>query len=215
MRLFLASQDFGDYVDRLKKLVGANRKVLIIQNSKDDWKPEARRTSLVNKMELLEKEGFKPTELDLRNYFNNNNLPAFIDKFKPGLILVTGGSPFMVSQAMRLSGLTKKLWQDLKQDKYVYAGFSAGAMAAALDLHPFDRLDRAVIVKDTYGVESDYKGLGLVNEYILPHADHADHTEIIKEREAAITAMGGGAIPIVLHDSDVFVVDGDKKEVLR
>lgn len=35
MRLFLASQDFGNYVDRLSAMVGKNRKTLVVTNARD------------------------------------------------------------------------------------------------------------------------------------------------------------------------------------
>jgi peptidase E len=217
MRLFLASQDFGNHADRLREMVGENRRALVVFNARDYETPEGRRAVVERKRKLFADNGFEFRELDLRDYFGKKDeLAKFVDDFKPGLVSSQGGNTFLFKAACDQSEFAEILLKDLTNDKYVYCGHSAGAMAASPDYHSYnagDNRNRALEVKKIYGIEPDFGGLHLVDEYFLPHAGQAWHKDIFDERLGTMEA--NGVKPVVLRDSDVFVVDGDRTEVLR
>src|SRR5438067_1327594 len=101
MRIYLSSQDFGDYVDELLKLVGSNKKVVFINNAKDDLPKEEKDLSTAGKKDMFENIGFKFKEVDLRNYFGNNKLAEEISD--AGLIWASGGNTFILRRAMAAS----------------------------------------------------------------------------------------------------------------
>jgi len=214
MRLFLASQDFGNHVDRLKELVGDNNKVLLIQNTKDYYDHAGRDESTAHWISLFRQNGFEPTELDLRKYFGNDKLKSFIDGFRPGLIYVTGGNTFILRRAMRQSGLDDILLHDLQNDKYVYGGCSAGSIVMISSLESEKASDDDPgLVPPQYKPEILWDGLGAINEKIIPHADANWYSESAQRKKEYFDERGWDYT--VLNDSDVLVIDGDKKEVLR
>ena len=69
MRLFLASQDLGDFGNRLREMVGENRRALVVFNARD-CKPER---GVDKHRELLSEIGLEFNELDLRDYFGKKD----------------------------------------------------------------------------------------------------------------------------------------------
>lgn len=59
MRLFLASQDFGNYADKLQEIVGDNKRTMFIINARDERDESYRREKIFEKQVLLEKNGFE------------------------------------------------------------------------------------------------------------------------------------------------------------
>ena len=178
------------------------------------------RRTIVNKdIGILEKCGLIVSELDLRKYFGGSQrLKKYIDSFNPGLIFSMGGNLYSLATALKLSGIDNILQEDLKQDKYVYGGYSAGSMVASCDLSNYldsygrrsgDRLEQA---RELYG-EAFTNGLGLIDEYIVPHADEEKFKDACREAEASISSKGLTAI--VLNNSDVVVMNGENMEILR
>jgi len=214
MRLFLASQDFGNHADRLRELVGENRKVLVIFNQRDYETPETRKEVVERKRQLFTENGFEFSELDLRDYFGKKeSLAKFIDEYRPGLIAATGGNTYLLKSAYNQSGFAEILAKDLADDKYVYSGHSAGAMAVTPDYNFYARGDFPNQVTEIYGLEPDWEGLKLVEEYIIPHVDTDWHGEISEERIGQLEKAGKPFV--ALRDSDVYVIDGERKEVLK
>ncbi len=214
MRLFLASQNFGNHVDKLQEMVGSHSRALVIFNQRDYEMPANRQAVVERKRQLFEQHGFEFQELDLRDFFGQKDrLRQFITAYQPDLIAATGGNPFLLKSAFNQSGFSEILQEDLAADRYVYAGYSAGAMVVAPDYHHYDIGDKPAVVRTVYGIRPDYKGLGLISEYILPHADQewyrADFAANLQNMRAH------GIEPIILHDSDVLVVNGQQQEVLR
>ena len=215
MRLFLASSDLGDYKDVFVDLVGDNKKVLIIPNARDHYPEEVKKVIVNEDLGIISDCGLLPEVLDLRPYFGKGDkLREFIDEFKPGCVFSIGGNVYSLATALHLSGMDEILRRDLGEDKYVYAGYSAGAMNASKDLMNYhssfgkrsgDRLEEAKLI---YG-EVYTKGLGLIDEYVCPHADTEKYREICKKAEAELRKKG--LEPIVLNDADVMVVDGEKR----
>ena len=213
MRLFLASEDFGGHVAELHRLVGDNKKALVIFNAQD-YKDEGKRGDVIErKSKLFRENGFEFAELDLRNYFGKEQqLKEYIEEIKPGLVFSIGGNYFILRRAFAQSGLDETLLNDLENDKYVYGGSSAGTMIATPDLRYYDD-QKAEDVPSGYRSEPIWEGLGLVDMYISPHQDQNWYKPYIKDRLDKLKRDGKPFI--TLNDSDVYVVDGEKKEVLR
>lgn len=219
MRLYLTSSNLGKFEDVLVGMVGDNKKALIISNARDHHTVEERKIAVSKDSGFLSKCGFEVTELDLRNYFGKaDELRKYVDNYAPGLIFAMGGNVYSLATTMRLSGMDDILREDLKNDKYVYGGYSAGSMVASYDLRNYadsfgTRLDDSFEeTEKMYGVLCK-DGLGLIDEFIVPHADEEEFKPVCKEAEINITSRG--FVPIVLKDADVVVVDGDSTKILR
>ncbi|MBR5389157.1 Type 1 glutamine amidotransferase-like domain-containing protein [Candidatus Saccharibacteria bacterium] len=217
MRLFLASNLSTDHLEyyssKLVELIGKNRRVLLISNARDHRTPELRKEIVDHDLRLLTICGLEVTELDLQTFFGKaEELGRYIKDYDPGCVFAMGGNMYSLATALRLSGMDKILLKDLKNDKYVYAGYSSGAMIASKDLYNFESSygmrsgDRLEETKSIYG-EVFTEGLDLIEEYICPHADGEKFREICKVAEADLIQKG--LKPIILNDSDVVIVDDD------
>ncbi|MCR5832886.1 MAG: Type 1 glutamine amidotransferase-like domain-containing protein [Candidatus Saccharibacteria bacterium] len=214
MRLFLTSHDFGDYQNELLSLMGSGRKALIITNARDYYPDEKRASDVSSKLAVMMQAGIEAKELDLRAYFGKQDeLAAFIDSYRPDLIFAIGGNVFLLAAACHLSGFDKIVRNDLKQDKYVYGGNSAGAMLAAdtLKYYGHDHL-MPEAVPEIYGVDPIYSGLGLIDQYIIAHADIPDHAEATKLYKERIEKAGLKAL--LLNQRAAVVVDEDSQKIL-
>ena len=210
MRLFLASNVLGNYPDKLVELVGENRKVLVISNARDHRTPEDRKVIVKHDMDIIRTCGLEPLELDLKNYIGKSDeLRAYIDTFAPGCIFVMGGNYYSLATTFKLSGMDKILLSDLAEDKYVYAGYSAGAMVTAPDLMNYfssygsrdgNRMEEARAI---YG-EVYTDGLGVVDFYVLPHIDEEKFRESYEK--AASELSGKDLKTAALKNSDVILI---------
>src|SRR6266550_3823342 len=108
MRLFLSSENLGNYPDEFVKLVGPNKKLAFVENAKDDWSGKDRANKVNEHLDQFEGLGFKVFELDLRQYFGK---PKELEKIlkKCGGIFIAGGNTFILRRAMSYSGADKLL----------------------------------------------------------------------------------------------------------
>ena len=216
MKLFLASQDLGDFADVLNDMVGGNKRALIISNARDYYHDAATISSATEKtVNRLENMGFVVEVLDLKKYFNKTQeLQDFVAKFAPSLIFSIGGRTSCLATALHVSGMDKIIRDGVLDDKFIYGGYSAGAMVAAknLKLYYLDSVDNDT-ARETYGIEPYEYGIGLTDFYIVPHADHSDYLTTVKGRIAKITQARKNAIR--LNDADVYVVNGANSELLK
>ena len=219
MRLYLASNDLGNFENKLLDLVGDNKSSLIISNARDHRSVDERKAIVDEDIGILNRCGLSVTELDLRNYFHQSaTLRQYIDDFHPGLIFAMGGNLYSLATALHLSGLDDIIRADLAADRYVYGGYSAGAMNAShhllnyLDSFGKHSDDRLAQVKEIYG-EVYTQGLGLIDEYLCPHADEEKFRDVCQEAEASIKSKG--LTPIVLNNTDVVIVNHGQLEICR
>ncbi len=216
MKLFLSSQDLGNFAEDLRELVGKNRKTLLITNARDYKDSQARAERVAEKMQILQQAGFQVQELDLRKYFSKDptELKAFVDKYDPGLVYSMGGNVFLLGTALKISGMDDILRQYLAEDRTVYAGHSAGAMVASKDIETYERDDLKIEeVGAYYGIESVTDGLGLITEYIIPHANRPERKQVTKFYQNQAAKIG--AEVVVLNDGDVYIVNGNHKIIKR
>lgn len=214
MRLFLASENLGDYADEYRRLVGAGRKLLVITNARDYYEQDRRDQKVLDTLAFFRDEGFEPTELDLRPYFGKpEELKAYVDEFQPDVIFSIGGNCFLLNTAFKLSGMGQMIKDGVAADEFVYSGYSAGSMVASKTLKYFGHGHlTADAVPGIYGIDAVVNSLGLIDEYIVPHADVPKHAEATKMYVENIRQAGD--TPIVLNQSSVYLIDGEEKKVL-
>ena len=214
MRLFLASQDFGNHLTKLIEMVGDNKQTLFIINARDERGEDYRKDKIAEKRKMLEDSGFEwAGELDLREYFGKEaDLRNYLDEQGVGHIHVTGGNTFLLRKAFALSGFDKIIKDELAKDSLAYSGSSAGSMVMTPDFKYYAQGDRPKVKATGYPDEIIWQGLGLVKKYICPHYSTVGHEEVSRVRKEAFDK--DGVDYLLLDDSDVYVVDGDKKEVL-
>lgn len=191
-------------------MVGENRKALVVTNARDYSEDKG----LDAQRDLFARHNLDFRELDLRSYFGKSEeLRSFIDTYKPGLIVLLGGNTFLLRRALSQSELDELLRHDVAADRYVLAGHSAGSIVVGPSLEGFERMDKEKLVLPGYQEEVIWSGLGLTDTRVIPHADSPTYeTAVIELRQTMFDENGWKYV--TLNDSDVFVVDGDKEEVL-
>lgn len=211
MKIFLSSHNFGQHATDLRTLVGDNRRTLLITNARDYKSPADRQAVVTEKLALFRQEGFEAEELDLREYFAKDpaELEELVSKYDPGLIFCIGGNVFLLATALVISGLDEIIRRRLASDLSVYGGNSAGAMVTARDIEVYERDELKVEeVGAYYGMEAVTSGLGLIDQYIIPHADQPDRTKITQFYRQQISKIG--ETPIFLGEDDVYIINGDR-----
>lgn len=209
MKLFLASRDISGQGQVLIGLVGNNRKALIISNARDYYQDESIiRQSVGKTITNLTQIGISSERLDLRPYFGHDReLRNLLIDYQPGLIFAIGGNVYCLATALHKSGMAEIICQGVKANKFVYGGYSAGAMVASTDLSLYDVGGKftAAVSSLTYHIPPSKQGLSLISEYIVPHINQPDSTSENNLRIAQIKQAG--KIPILLNDSEVLVID--------
>lgn len=215
MRLFLSSQDLGNYADVASKLAGKNKKAAYFKNAQDDLSPEERNFNTPKKKKMFEAAGFEFEEIDLRDYFGKpKELLNLLSNF--GSVWSAGGNTFILRRAMQASGLDIILKSLLKKDKIMYGGWSAGACITAPSLHGIEYGDRPQpdAVPDNYPTkEIIWDGLNLVPFMAVPHYKS---DWFGKEADRSIKYFKTNNIPYKsLEDGQVVIIDGDEEEFLQ
>jgi dipeptidase E len=214
MRLFLSSQDLGNYANIARKLAGDNNKALFIKNAQDDKPPEERNFSNPEKQKMFEQAGFEFEMIDLRDFFGKPN--ELEEKLSgAGSFWSSGGNTFILRRAMKASGFDEIIKRLLQEDRILYGGWSAGSCIAAQSLHGIQYGDRPKpdAVPPEYPIkETIWEGLGLVDFMIVPHCDS---DWFGKEADRCMAYFKKHNITYKpLKDGQVMVIDGDKEEFL-
>lgn len=216
MKLFLASHDFGNFAEVLQDMVGDNRRALVITNARDFLSEEERKNRINEKLELFRQNGFIAQELDLRSYFGSlpEKLEKYVDNYDPGLIYCLGGDMFLLATALNVSGIDEIIRRRVKSGNSVYGGSSAGSTVASPDIEIYERDELQVeTIPGYYGIEAITSGLGLIDNYIIPHVGvekFAKRTKFYKSQLQKIHADY-----ITLSDGDVYIVDDGHKVIKR
>lgn len=153
--------------------------------------------------DVLAKMGFKINELDIENTSKNIMQDALS---KCDLVYVAGGNTFHLLKVLRQSGFDAIL-TDFVNKGGLYAGASAGALIAGVDIAPVSTIDEPEKVE---GLDSTI-ALGFVDIVPIPHYDMESRTEAIdkiKEEYSNEYEL------VLLNDDQVIVVeDGNWKIV--
>lgn len=214
MRLFLSSENLGNYPDVFLKLTGS-RKLAVIENAKDDLDGEVRQNKLREHLGQLSNQGFKAEELDLRDYFGQpGKILDLLSNF--GGVFAFGGNTFILRRAMAASGFDKAIKKLLSENKIVYGGSSAGSCVVAKTLKGIESGDTPgpEIVPENYPNKTTiWEGLGLVPFMVVPHHGSAWFAQ---QANATIEYLKQHNLPYrSLKDGQVIVIDGDKQEFLK
>lgn len=212
MRLYLSSHGFGNHLERLQQMVGDNKKVLFIDNAKDDLSAEERQAHVDEKRAEFEEAGFEFYELDLRKYFGKAELLSKIVA-GAGLVWVSGGNTFIVRRALKYSGLDEILMNDLRKDLFVYGGSSAGSIIMTKTLRGTEMGDDPYVAPEGYEQEIIWNGLGMIYPQLVPHYQSAWFGN---EAQAMIDYFEDNGLKYKgLKDGEVYIVDGEFEERLE
>jgi dipeptidase E len=206
MKLYLSSYFLGNHPEELAKLVGSNKKVGIVMNAADTYGNEKHPTYLANEIEKMKAIGLTAEELDLRDYFDDNEvLKAKLESY--GLVWVMGGNSFTLRQAMRMSGFDGIIKDLVANETLVYGGFSAGSCVATKTLKGIELVDNPEQLPEGYDTEIIWDGLGFVEFSIAPHyrSEHPESAEI----EKVVKYFDENNMPYkTLRDGEVLVING-------
>ena len=181
-------------------------------NAGDIFGNEKRPTYLVKEVDKFKQFGFTAEELDLREFFDKSDLLA--EKLSEyGAVWVMGGNTFVLLRAMRYSGFDKLIVPLVKNNAIVYAGFSAGSVAATKTLKGIDLVDDPHQVPPNYDEEVVWDGLGFIDFSIAPHykSNHPESAMVDK----LVSFFEEKQMPFkALKDGQAIIVSGDQIEIV-
>lgn len=211
MKLYLSSENFGNHVDRLKDMVGDDRRVLFINNATDYLSAKDRTARVAEKKAEFENAGFEFYELDLRNYFRSpDTLKVLVDH--ASFVWAAGGNTFLLRRAFSYSGLDSLLHNALVQGSITYGGSSAGSIIMTNTLRGTEHGDDPFTVPAEYKEEIIWEGLGLVYPQLVPHYKSEWFG---KAADAMVDYFKENNLKYeTLRDGEVYVVDGKYEEKL-
>lgn len=212
MRLFLSSENLGNFPEVFLKMVGGNRKLAITENAKDDWSEKDRKNKVNEHLEQLKEEGFDAAEIDLRDYFGKpQKLEERLVEFDG--LFAFGGNTFILRRACAYSGLDKILPKLTKNNQLAYGGSSAGPILIGPSLRGSEHGDYPEVVPAGYKEPIIWESLNIVPFYVVPHYKSSWWG---KEAQQMMDYLKGKKFDYyALEDGQVVIVDGDKIEVLK
>lgn len=206
MKLYLSSEGLGNkryILEEWKKQNG--NKVLVIPNAKDYLSEENRKKKIIEKTTDLIELGFEIKVLDLKKYFNSQNLQKDIKDYK--CFFVMGGNVFILRQAMYLSGFDTYLKQIANKEDYLYIGYSAGSCVLSPTLKGLDIVDNPI---NPYNKDKIiFDGLGLIDYIFIPHyksnnkVSHKMEKVVEMLRIKKIKYKTFNDIETIIEDSDI------------
>jgi dipeptidase E len=214
VRLYLSSFRMGDHPEHLAALVGGNgRKAVVIANALDEAPADVRRSGVEQELAALADLGFDAIELDLREYFGQEQ-HLRRDLAGVDLAWLRGGNVFMLRFALFRSAGDVVFRDLLAEDALVYAGYSAGACVLSSTLRGLEAVDDAGAVMRIYGSEPVWDGLALLKEAFLPHYQSPGHPETaaVDLVAARYQAEGVGYRP--LRDGQALLINGVDTEIV-
>jgi len=204
----------GDHPEHLAALVGGNgRKAVVIANALDEAPADVRRSGVERELAALADLGFDAIELDLRDYFGQEQ-QLRRDLAGVDLAWLRGGNVFMLRFALFRSAGDVVFRDLLAEDALVYAGYSAGACVLSSTLRGLEVVDDAGAVMRIYGSEPVWDGLALLKEAFLPHYQSPGHPETaaVDLVAARYQAEGVGYRP--LRDGQALLINGVDIEIV-
>jgi dipeptidase E len=207
VRLFLAACELTASLSgealaaQLAALAGPATRTAIVLNARDDSTELDRGRATDEERRGLGALGPRASELDLRGF--SADRPAVLRTALEGmgLVWVTGGNLNLLRAEMARSGFDALVVDRVRDGSLVYAGYSAGSIAAGPALresHLSHRPSKADAVQ--------WGGLGLVDFTLIPHYRSGGPQEGNVDRIAA--HLRSRSLPYVaLSDGHALVVD--------
>ena len=203
MKLYLSSFHLGNDPKRLTNLLTSNKRSAVILNAVDSASERDRKQMLEVELSDLEKIGILPEELDLRDYFDKKE--RLNEKLKEyGMVWVRGGNTFVLRRAYAYSGFYLLLKEKIKDNDFVYAGYSAGICILSPSLKVLEIVDNPNIIPQGYKQDVIWEGLNFINYAIEPHyrSDHPESADIEKEVQRCIDNK---ILFVALRDGEVII----------
>ncbi|MFI8568900.1 Type 1 glutamine amidotransferase-like domain-containing protein [Rhodococcus sp. NPDC078407] len=212
MKLFLSSYRFGGHSDAFVQLTGPPADLAVIANASDAWPAAARASSLRSEFGPLRALGYRPAEIDLREYVGRTAaLESALDAF--GAVWVRGGNTFVLRAQLARSGADGILSERVREGSIVYGGYSAGACVTAPSLIGVEDADDPGEVRPVTGVDTVWNGLGLVDFSIVPHLN-----SVLDEHDSGWSTLQrlrrDGVSCHGLTDEQAIVVDDSETRIL-
>lgn len=206
MKLYLSSDGLGDNADDLANLVSGGNRIGVIRNSLDFSNIQERlNAGRDREFGELREIGLVPEEIDLRDFFDaQDDLRSVVGQLDA--LWVVGGNTFILRRAMRQSGFDSVLHDRAEDDRFVYAGYSAGVCVLAPTLKGIHLVDDPEEISEGYAKEVVWDGLGVIPFCIAPHY-RSDHPESEMIEKAVEYFIEHKMLFIALHDGDVYIGD--------
>lgn len=206
MRLYLSSFRLGDHTDRLTALAPPPGPALVINNAIDFVDPQTRATRAREELQRLRSLGYDCEELDLAEHLDD---PSGLPELLAGaaLLWLRGGNVFVLRHLLAATGADRLIIDLLRRDAVAYGGYSAGVCVLGPHLRRLDSCDDPDQLRDTYGVEPRFDGLGLLDRVVVPHLDSPDHFECAALARIAAEHEAAGEAHLDLRDGDVWLVE--------
>jgi dipeptidase E len=209
VRLYLSSFRLGDHPEVLESMVTGERRGWLIMNALDGL-DETRREDVPEQLADLRGIGLHAEDLDLRTLSPDGVEQAFGE---PDFVWIRGGNVFSLRMALASSGLDKILIERIRQDRLVYAGYSAGPCVLAPDLSGLEQCDPLEPCIAAYG-RVRFDGLGILDRSFVPHLDSPSHTESAALGEVAAAYGAAGRPYWALSDGEALVIRGNDTTIL-
>jgi len=204
--MFLSSFRIGDHPERLVALVNPPGPAAVIANALDADPDDVRRRGVQRELAALQELGFEADELDLRAYFGApDQLTRELTRYQ--LAWLRGGNVFLLRSALAQSGADAVLADLLHRDALVYGGYSAGVCVLGPTLHGLETADDPDAVPATYGVPTNWDGMGVLEYTIVPHYQSPGHPATALMELVAQRYRAGGAPHQTLRDGQAIVID--------
>ena len=207
MRLYLSSFRMGDHPEHLTGLVGGDgRRTVVIANAMDDAPPEVRRAGVDLELAALADLGLDAAELDLRDYFGQQQR-LHRDLAGACLAWLRGGNVFMLRYALYRSGADAVFRELLAADALVYAGYSAGPCVLSPSLRGLELVDDPGAVPRSYGALPVWDGLAVLEAFV-PHYRSPGHPETAAIELVVARYRADGVAHRTLHDGQALLING-------
>ena len=209
MKLYLSSYKIGSKESTLKQWISKHgNKIVLIANSRDHFEDKERvKTGIQKDIEMLTNLGFDVVNISLRDYFGDyEGLKKALENYNA--FFVIGGNSFVLRKAMQLSGFDKYLKENINNDNFLYAGYSAGICVLAPKLNGLEIVDEPI---NPYNAdEIIYDGIGLLKYVPVPHYK-SDHPESALVDEVVSYMEKNNIKYKTLSDGDVIIEDLSKE----
>jgi dipeptidase E len=214
VRLYLSSFGMGDHPEHLIALVGEDsRRTVVIANAMDDAPPDVRRAGVELELAALADLGFDAVELDLRDYFAQQQRLRH-ELAGVSMAWLRGGNVFMLRYALYRSGGDVVFGELLAADALVYAGYSAGPCVLSPSLRGLELVDDVDAVTRAYGSRPVWDGLALLTEAFVPHYRSPGHPETAAIELVVARYRAEGIAYRTLHDGQVLLVNGPETGIV-
>lgn len=209
MFLYLSSQGLGP-APNLVVEHARGRRALVIANALDDLGDVERARIVADEVTQLALLGFDVDELDLREHFETTTSVEPV-MTAASVLWVIGGNTFTLCRALTAAGAVVPI-RKLVARGLVYAGYSAGAVAAGPDLVGIDLVDDPATHPHGYPSSASPTTLHLVDVRVIPHADPHDDAHGLMAPVVERLQRGNQA-HLLLKDGQALVVRGASRWV--